>query len=53
MLERFSEYFYDPMVFWAAPLILVVLAAGWRKVRARSVRGPTGKPPGKDSGNLT
>ena len=38
MLEKLSEYFYDPVVFWTAPLVLVALAAGWRRIRARGLR---------------
>ncbi len=32
MLERLSEFFYDPVVFWSAPLVLVALWAGIRRV---------------------
>ena len=46
MLERLSEYFYDPVVFWTAPLALVALAAGWRRVRARLRRRLSGKGKG-------
>ena len=52
MLERLSEYFYDPVVFWAAPLALVALAAGWRRVRARLRRRHSGKVKGSDPFNL-
>ena len=38
MLEKLSEYFYDPVVFWMAPLVLVALAAIWRRVRAWVLR---------------
>ena len=34
MLERLSGYFYDPLVFWGAPLVLVLVCAGIRSVRA-------------------
>ncbi len=34
MLEKFSEYFYHPVVFWTAPLVLVAVAAGLRRVQA-------------------
>ncbi len=34
MLERISEYFYDPVLFWAAPFALVALQAGFHRVRA-------------------
>ena len=46
MLEKLSEYFYDPVVFWTAPLVLGALAAGWRRVRALSLRRHPGTPPG-------
>ena len=25
MLEKLAEYFYDPLVFWTTPLVLVAL----------------------------
>jgi hypothetical protein len=34
MLERLSEYFYDPLVFWGAPLVLALMWAGMRCARA-------------------
>ncbi len=34
MLERLSEFFYDPVVFWSAPLVLVALGAGIRRLAA-------------------
>ena len=34
MLERLSEYFYDPLVFWGVPLALVLVWAGIRHARA-------------------
>ena len=34
MLERLSEYFYDPLVFWGVPLALVLVWAGIRRARA-------------------
>ncbi len=34
MLEQISEYFYDPAVFWSAPLLLVALQIGFRRLRA-------------------
>ena len=34
MLERISEYFYDPVVFWTAPFILVALYAAFNGARA-------------------
>lgn len=46
MLEKLSEYFYDPVVFWTAPLVLVALAAGWRRVRGRSLRRHSETLPG-------
>ncbi|MFQ5618369.1 MAG: hypothetical protein ACE5FR_05285 [Rhodospirillales bacterium] len=39
MLEWLSEFFYDPLVFWSAPLVLVALRAGIRRLRARVRRG--------------
>ena len=33
MLERLSEAFYDPLVFWGAPLALALLWTGMRRVR--------------------
>ncbi len=34
MLEKFSGYFFDPLVFWTAPLVLVAVVAGLRQVQA-------------------
>jgi hypothetical protein len=34
MLEWFSDYFYDPLVFWGAPLAWVLVWAGIRRARA-------------------
>lgn len=34
MLERLSEYFFDPLVFWGAPFVLVGLQAGVRRLRS-------------------
>lgn len=34
MLERLSDYFYDPAVFWGAPLVLVALEALARRASA-------------------
>ncbi len=34
MLEQLSEYFYDPVVFWTAPFVLVAALAAIRKFRA-------------------
>ena len=39
MLEMLSEFFYDPGVFWSAPLALVALRAGIRRVGAWVRRG--------------
>ena len=36
MLETVSNYFYDPVIFWVAPLILAALmelARGFHKTR--------------------
>ena len=49
MLERLADFFYDPVVFWTAPLVLVALAAGWRRVRTRRRRRFSGKPAGNGS----
>jgi len=51
MLEKLSEYFYDPLVFWIAPLVLVVLAVGLRRVRAWGLRRISETPPGNGSGD--
>jgi hypothetical protein len=48
MLERLAEYFYDPLVFWTVPLLLVVLAASWRRLRVwrqRRLSAIAGKSP--------
>ncbi len=57
MLEKLSAYFYDPVVFWSAPLVLVAVAAGWRRARAwrrRLSRTPAGDdgggPPRREDG---
>ncbi len=34
MLERLSEYFYDPLAFWGTPLALVVVWTVIRRARA-------------------
>ncbi len=34
MLEQLSAYFYDPVVFWTAPFVLVALIGAIRKLRA-------------------
>ncbi len=49
MLEKLSEYFYDPVVFWTAPLVLVAVAVGWRRVWARGRL--SGTPPGNGPGD--
>ena len=51
MLEKLAEYFYDPVVFWTAPLVLVVLVVGWRRVQARRLRGLSGRPPDNGPGD--
>jgi len=51
MLEKFAEYFYDPLVFWTAPLVLVALVVGWRRVRASGFRRLFRMPPGDDQGD--
>ena len=51
MLEKLSEYFYDPVVFWTVPLVLVVVVVGWRRVWARDLRRLLGTPPGNGSGD--
>ncbi len=38
MLEQLSAYFYDPVVFWTAPFVLVALIGAIRKLRARARR---------------
>ncbi len=42
MLERISEVFYDPAVFWSAPLVLVALQIGCRRLRAWARRRRAG-----------
>ena len=51
MLEKLAEYFYDPMVFWTAPLVLVALVVGWRRVRAWGLRRLSGILPSKGPGD--
>jgi hypothetical protein len=34
MLEWFSDYFYDPVIFWGVPLALALVWAGIRHARA-------------------
>lgn len=38
MLERLSAYFYDPVLFWTAPFVIVAALAAIRKLRARARR---------------
>ncbi len=38
MLEQVSNYFFDPLVFWGAPLVLVALLAGIKRLRSRRSR---------------
>ncbi len=38
MLDQDSNYFFDPVVFWGAPLVLVALWAGIKRLRARTSR---------------
>ncbi len=38
LLERFSEVFYNPYVFWGVPLAIGVLWAGLRRIRAGARR---------------
>ncbi len=46
MIEKFAEYFYDPLVFWMTPLVIVVLIAVWRRLHAWRQRWFSGGPPG-------
>jgi hypothetical protein len=32
MIESLAEYFYDPLVFWIVPLVLVVLISVLRRL---------------------
>jgi hypothetical protein len=38
MLEQVSNYFFDPLVFWGLPLVLVALLAGIKRLRAWASR---------------
>ena len=38
MLEQVSNYFFDPVVFWGLPLVLVALLAGIKRLRAWTSR---------------
>ena len=51
MLEKIAEYFYDPLVFWFAPLVLVTLLVVWRRVRAWGLRYIFGISPGNGPGD--
>jgi hypothetical protein len=33
MLEQISNLFYQPLVFWGVPLVLVVILFGLRRIR--------------------
>ncbi len=48
MLENLAEYFYDPVVFWTPPMVLVALGVGWHRMRARGLRRHTETPPDND-----
>ncbi len=39
MLEWISDIFYDPIVFWTAPLALTAVTLAWRWLRCRLRRG--------------
>ncbi len=34
MLEQVSNYFFDPLVFWGLPLVLVAFLVGIKRLRA-------------------
>ena len=34
MLNQVSQYFYDPLIFWGAPLVLALAWAGLRRAAA-------------------
>jgi hypothetical protein len=38
MLEQVSNYFFDPLVFWSLPLVLVAILAGIKRLRAWTSR---------------
>jgi hypothetical protein len=40
MLQHFAEWFYDPVVFWGVPLVLVAVRAAVLKIVSRL------RPPG-------
>lgn len=35
MLEQLSQLFYDPLIFWGAPLLIALIGAGLRRARTR------------------
>jgi hypothetical protein len=49
MLDQLSQYFYDPLVFWGAPLAIALVwaglrrAAAWLARRRRARRGAGGR----------
>ena len=51
MLENLAEYFYNPVVFWTAPLVLVALGMGWRRVCDWRLRRDSEMPPDNDPGD--
>ena len=34
MLDQISQYFYDPLIFWGAPLAIAIAWAGLRRAAA-------------------
>ncbi len=38
MLEQLSDYFFDPLVFWGVPLVLVALWAVINRLGVRTRR---------------
>ena len=38
MLEQLSNYFFDPLVFWGVPLVLVALWAAISRIGRRQRR---------------
>ncbi|GEM_PF-3071173 len=51
MLEKLAEYFYDPLVFWTAPLVLVALLVVWRRILAWRLRHRPGISHGNGRGD--
>ena len=45
MLEAISDVFYDPLVFWGAPLALALLMEIGRSLRAQIRRGDYPRKP--------